>query len=239
MVNWISHRGYCDSAVENTRNSFDAALKLGFTHLETDLRATRDGQLVLSHDSSLLRTCGEDLKVEDLDWVELQAIRTKDGQGLLRLFDLVKRYSECRWIFDIKGPADLRTLDLLSRWQEHEHGQDWLKVQTRFLLWSQSAEIHAHRLYPDIPTLAQEGECYRAGLAVMVGLPGWGGIKEGRTYSLPSQFGGVNLFTSRILRTYHQRKAGLLAYLPENEEKAKIASSLGFDEILTNGRKLF
>lgn len=48
-----AHRGGRGLAPENTLAAFEQALALGVTTLETDLAMTRDGVLVLSHDSRL------------------------------------------------------------------------------------------------------------------------------------------------------------------------------------------
>lgn len=45
------HRGARGLAPENTRSGFAMALEIGVTTLETDLVVTKDGVLVLSHDS--------------------------------------------------------------------------------------------------------------------------------------------------------------------------------------------
>ncbi len=46
----FAHRGASAHAVENTRESFQLALKLGATGLETDCWVTKDAQVVLDHD---------------------------------------------------------------------------------------------------------------------------------------------------------------------------------------------
>ncbi|MHC4405787.1 MAG: glycerophosphodiester phosphodiesterase family protein, partial [Planctomycetota bacterium] len=61
---WISHRGYCgDGAVENSAAAFAAARAVGFRHVETDLRITADGRLVLAHDPSWSRLGGPDTPI--------------------------------------------------------------------------------------------------------------------------------------------------------------------------------
>ncbi|MFL7810718.1 MAG: glycerophosphodiester phosphodiesterase, partial [Anaerolineae bacterium] len=52
----IGHRGAAALAPENTWAGFDLALALGVDAIETDVRATRDGVLVLLHDERLDRT---------------------------------------------------------------------------------------------------------------------------------------------------------------------------------------
>lgn len=239
-VIWISHRGYCeDGATENTRASFDASLALGFNHLETDLRLTRDGIIVLHHDDELQRTFGVPGRVSELSWAELTRLKTKDSQSLLRLDDLYARYSPYQWTFDIKPPEDEKTLAALSTWLDSNNARDWFEGHVRFLFWSERTEALAKRIFPNTKRLAREAQCYRAGLASLIGLPILGAIQKDETYSLPPRFVGLELFSARILQAYRSKGARLLAYLPPTEELAKKAYMLGFDEILTNGRKCF
>ncbi|MBC7661670.1 MAG: hypothetical protein H7249_18390 [Chitinophagaceae bacterium] len=239
QVIWISHRGYCQNAVENTQKSFDAALEQGFRHLETDLRSTADGEIILQHNATLDKTCGVANHVETSRWTDLKKIKTTDGQSLLTLTDLYRLYHPYKWILDIKKPGDKRTLDLLVDWVRIHNAQAWVETNVRFLLWSRGTARHCEKLFPRVMTMAQEKECYQAGLAVLLGLTRLGGLKKGRTYSIPPRFGKFRLFNSRTVEAYHAQGAWVLAYLPDREDDAKIAHSLGFDEILTNGRKLF
>jgi len=54
----IAHRGAPAETVENTKSSFRAALRSKAHMLETDLRLTRDGYLVLHHDATTRRLLG-------------------------------------------------------------------------------------------------------------------------------------------------------------------------------------
>lgn len=51
-----AHRGWPDKYPENTMESFRAAAKLGVDQLETDVRITKDHELVLIHDETVDRT---------------------------------------------------------------------------------------------------------------------------------------------------------------------------------------
>ena len=83
---WISHRGYTANAVENTYAAFKAAVDIGFTFLETDLRTTRDQQIVLIHDDTLNRLANDNRRVIDLTRKEVfnQCQHANPG-GCLRL----------------------------------------------------------------------------------------------------------------------------------------------------------
>ena len=232
---WISHRGYHADYTENSFKSFDLAVERGFHSLETDLRSTEDGHIVLHHDSSLLRTCGLDKRIEDIRLNELRRIRTRDDQPIVMFDEFIQQYAGCSWIFDIKPESSQRTLHLLKTWAQRKQAEDWLSDQARFLLWNRQDELLARQLFPEIKTLARQTECYKAGLSVLLGLGALGGIQQGRTYSLPRFFVGRDLYTQSIVEAYHRRGARLIAYLPESEDDAAAAVKSGFDEILTNG----
>jgi len=52
----IGHRGYCQLAPENTLSSFKLAMAAGADLVELDYHETKDGQLIVIHDSDLDRT---------------------------------------------------------------------------------------------------------------------------------------------------------------------------------------
>ena len=52
----IAHRGASHVAPENTSSALRSALAAGADMVEVDVRRTADGELVLLHDQSLVRT---------------------------------------------------------------------------------------------------------------------------------------------------------------------------------------
>ncbi|MBN8216009.1 MAG: hypothetical protein J0L75_05170 [Spirochaetes bacterium] len=69
-----AHRGDASRAPENTLRAFRLALELGVDWIETDVRRTRDGRLVLLHDDRTGRTCDLDLVVGEATWAELSGL---------------------------------------------------------------------------------------------------------------------------------------------------------------------
>ncbi|WP_030672525.1 glycerophosphodiester phosphodiesterase family protein [Streptomyces rimosus] len=55
-VTTVAHRGASAYAPENTLAAVDAAADLGFAWVENDVQRTKDGELVILHDTSLART---------------------------------------------------------------------------------------------------------------------------------------------------------------------------------------
>ncbi|NED81407.1 glycerophosphodiester phosphodiesterase, partial [Streptomyces sp. SID11233] len=52
----VGHRGAPAYAPENTLPSVDKAAELGFRWVENDVQRTKDGELIVLHDTTLTRT---------------------------------------------------------------------------------------------------------------------------------------------------------------------------------------
>ena len=130
------HRGARGLAPENTLPAFERALALSVTTLELDIAITRDGVLVIHHDTTLNPNTTRDAAgrfieqrpaIHSLTWAELQAYdvgrlkpgteyarqfpeqRPVDGTRIPRLadlFDLVKRSGDDKVRFDIETKLD-------------------------------------------------------------------------------------------------------------------------------------
>ena len=69
----IGHRGYSSKYPDNTDLSFIQAAKHGSRGVETDVRITKDGVFVLSHDSEAEFEDGSKLAIADATYEELTA----------------------------------------------------------------------------------------------------------------------------------------------------------------------
>lgn len=139
----IAHRGASASAPENTHAAFDLALSQGAEVLELDVRITRDGALVVVHDSTLARTAGDPRRVDALTRSDLErlaaAVRPptldavlerhgpsavlllelKDPEPLLEglVVDTVERHRLTeRVVLQVFDPLALRRLRLRAPW---------------------------------------------------------------------------------------------------------------------------
>ena len=68
---FIAHRGYSGRYLMNTEEAFIKAVEHGSGGIETDVRATKDGVLILSHDDDLLFEDGTRLNVAESTYEEL------------------------------------------------------------------------------------------------------------------------------------------------------------------------
>lgn len=102
----IAHRGASADRPENTLAAFDAALEQGADWIETDLRLTRDGVIVLLHDAELERIGGHGL-VGDTDWSDLQRLDAGGGERVPSLETALDHVGQAAgWNLEIKtGPS--------------------------------------------------------------------------------------------------------------------------------------
>lgn len=75
LTGWhYAHRGLYNAHVpENSLEAFDRAAAAGYG-IEMDVRLTRDGQMVICHDASLLRMTGQDVRISCASLAEVQAL---------------------------------------------------------------------------------------------------------------------------------------------------------------------
>ncbi len=88
-VRFFSHRGGRMEYDENTISAFKASYKAGYRGYETDIRMTKDGKLVILHDSNLTRTTDTEGVVELMTEAQIRKAQTKKGNRVMFLDELM------------------------------------------------------------------------------------------------------------------------------------------------------
>ncbi len=89
-----AHRGGAFEFEENTMEAFRGSYEKGLRGFETDIRMTKDGELVVLHDDSLDRTHHATGPVEHKTAAELRDVSTKKGQPFLFLDELLAYFAD-------------------------------------------------------------------------------------------------------------------------------------------------
>jgi glycerophosphoryl diester phosphodiesterase len=107
-VEVIAHRGIRDRYPENSLPAFEAALDAGADGIELDVHATRDGVVVVHHDSVLPRAVDSPIAgrpIASLDLSELDTFELAPGVGLPTLEEVIRAIGGRAALYvEIKAP---------------------------------------------------------------------------------------------------------------------------------------
>lgn len=106
----IGHRGAAAVCPENTLLSFKAALNAGACMVEFDVQQSADGELIVFHDKTLARLCGEPVEVASLSYAALSSriVGRYDGEALKipRLSDVFSAHQRSL-LYNVELKTDL------------------------------------------------------------------------------------------------------------------------------------
>lgn len=231
MTIWIGHRGYRHKYSENTFGAFDAAVEHGFQIIETDLRTTADGHIILYHDRDLGKLGGaKDACIEQTTRQEAKRMRYACGSEPVFLDEFIERYRNCQWLFDIKSRSGFQTLKLL----EDRFDLPSIADNSFFLFDKLIHERVLRKLLPNARIFPRKFECVIIGLALLLRLPVPSRYVVGKIFGIPPRFAGISLYTSKMINRFHRRGAKVLAYLPVDITDTQQALGVGVDMILTD-----
>jgi len=109
-----AHRGASEYAPENTLASFYLGLMQGANGIETDVRKTKDGVLVLFHDNTLDRVTDASGAVSDYTWEELKKVKVygNSTKGFYDRIVTLREFLEKFAHYDIKFAIELKGADV-------------------------------------------------------------------------------------------------------------------------------
>lgn len=90
----LAHRGYPTKYPENTMEAYEAAYKLGFTHLELDVHLSKDNVPVLMHDITVDRMTNGNGLVKDFTLKELKQLTVGDNAKVPTLEEALLFYKD-------------------------------------------------------------------------------------------------------------------------------------------------
>jgi glycerophosphoryl diester phosphodiesterase len=224
----MAHRGGAIEHLENTMPAFEACLEMGYRYLETDVRATADGVLVVFHDPSLERVTDRSGRIDQLPWSAVSEARIGGREPILRLEDLLGAWPDVRFNLDIKAAGVVAPLVRTVR---------RLKVADRICLasFSDARIAAARRLFgPSVCTaLGPRGiaalrlSSYSPRAAGLVRIPA--GCAQ-----VPLQLGGRALVDERFVTAAHDRGLQVHVWTVDTAEETTAMLDLGVDGIMTD-----
>lgn len=142
-VKLIAHRGaHSNTVKENSVEAFDQALTLGAWGIELDIRQSKDGHLIVHHDSSLKRVWGVDKSIDQLTLVQIQQVSSQ----IPTLEQVVTKYGKkMHLLIELKSPFNNEKL-LLDTLAPLKAGDDYHLLSLHEDIFSQLKQINPSNL---------------------------------------------------------------------------------------------
>lgn len=107
--------------LENTLVAFEHAAALGYTYLETDVHATRDGRLLAFHDEVLDRVTSSVGLIGETTYLEMRTALIGGREPVPLMSDLLEHLPGARFNVDVKSDAAVVLLaELVERTGAHD-----------------------------------------------------------------------------------------------------------------------
>lgn len=172
----IAHRGYSGIYHENTELAFEKAAKHGSGGAETDIRVTKDGVYVTSHNSTVVLKDGTELEIADHTYEELtsQPLKKKKSGKNVYLCTY-KKYLEImkenNMICFIELKDDFSDEQVKEIFTIADEVYDLSKCILQSFVFENL--VKAHNLFPNLPLMLTYGEgdtdyerCFEYGFSI-------------------------------------------------------------------------
>ena len=239
----FAHRGGARLHPENTLIAFQGAQEVGCEFVETDLHLTRDGELVLIHDSTVDRTTDGTGSVANLDFEQLRRLDagfrfTRDqrtypyrGRGLVvpTLAEALAANPGLRFNVDMK-PRDPAIVGRLTDFIEIERVHDRLVVASEhdgLLRRFRSATSGR------VATSAGRGEAARFWVAMQVGLSHQLDLRFD-ALQVPPSYRLLNVVDERLIERAHSAGVQVHVYTINSFAEMRRLLNVGVDGIITD-----
>lgn len=242
----FAHRGASAYAPENTLAAVDKADALGFDWVENDVQLTKDGVLVVIHDTDLKRTTNAEevfpdrapWAVKDFTAAEISRLDAGSwfgakytGTRVPTLHQYLKRITRNRQnlLLEIKSPEiypgiERATLQVLNQegWLDRSHVRDRLVIQS----FGADSVRTVHELRPDVITGF-------LGTPAVAELPSYAAFTDQINPSYTT-LSGDYVAAVHALKGPHDKKLQVNTWTVNDATHALQVNGMGVDGIITN-----
>lgn len=240
----FAHRGGAAAWPENTLEAFRSALSLGCSHLETDLRVTRDGEIVLMHDARVDRTTNGTGEVSTYTLAELQRLDAGyrfspdgvsfpwRGRGLTvpTFAELCALGPAARFNVEIKERSALDLpRALVSCIERHGVAERIVVAAERHELVRDFRRLSGGK----VATSASRRECLRFWFASRLGLTSFLPLPY-QALQIPVRVGSATLVTPGLLDAAHREGLAVHVWTIDDPGEMRRLLDLGVDGLMSD-----
>lgn len=245
----MAHRGESENTPENTMLALEAAESIGVDVLESDVRLTKNDEVVLFHDEDLQRTTGKsgtvrDFTLEELQQIDLGYTFTQDdgatfpfrakGLQIVTLREALERFPNTIFNLDIKDAFSSAPIELARVISEMERSSSVMVGS-----FHDNQLERFRELMLNVPTSAHPGEVKNFVLNTKVGFPR---IKyehiQYRAFQVPMKSGPLKVITKKFVKQAHEHNLAVHVWTINDQPTMNNLLDLGVDGIFTDNPKL-
>ena len=221
----MAHRGLSADAPENTLYAFSDAISVGVDFIELDVQQTRDGVLVVMHDSNLKRTTGVNKDIWDVDYADIQNLDAGSWFDPAYANARIPTLEETLQFVDKRAKLNIEI-------KPTKHGSDTLEQDVAELItryqYTDACYVTSFS-YGSLKKVKEANPEIRTGYLMSVAYGQFSSLKYADTFSLNKVF-----VTSQVVNAAHQQGKQIFAWTVNGMSEVRSLCNLHVDSIITD-----
>lgn len=221
----MAHRGLSADAPENTLYAFSDAISVGADFIELDVQQTRDGVLVVMHDSNLKRTTGVNKDIWDVDYADIQNLDAGSWFDPAYANARIPTLEETLQFVDKRAKLNIEI-------KPTKHGSDTLEQDVAELItqyqYTDACYVTSFS-YGSLKKIKEANPKIRTGYLMSVAYGQFYSLKYADAFSLNKVF-----VTSQVVNAAHQQGKQIFAWTVNGMSEVRSLCNLHVDSIITD-----
>lgn len=221
----MAHRGLSADAPENTLYAFSDAISVGADFIELDVQQTRDGVLVVMHDSNLKRTTGVNKDIWDVDYADIQNLDAGSWFDPAYANARIPTLEETLQFVDKRAKLNIEI-------KPTKHGSDTLEQDVAELItryqYTDACYVTSFS-YGSLKKVKEANPEIRTGYLMSVAYGQFYSLKYADAFSLNKVF-----VTSQVVNAAHQQGKQIFAWTVNSMSEVRSRCNLHVDSIITD-----
>lgn len=221
----MAHRGLSADAPENTLYAFSDAISVGADFIELDVQQTRDGVLVVMHDSNLKRTTGVNKDIWDVDYADIQNLDAGSWFDPAYANARIPTLEETLQFVDKRAKLNIEI-------KPTKHGSDTLEQDVAELItryqYTDACYVTSFS-YGSLKKVKEANLEIRTGYLMSVAYGQFYSLKYADAFSLNKVF-----VTSQVVNAAHQQGKQIFAWTVNSMSEVRSLCNLHVDSIITD-----
>jgi len=221
----MAHRGLSADAPENTLYAFSDAISVGADFIELDVQQTRDGVLVVMHDSNLKRTTGVNKDIWDVDYADIQNLDAGSWFDPAYANARIPTLEETLQFVDKRARLNIEI-------KPTKHGSDTLEQDVAELItqyqYTDACYVTSFS-YSSLKKVKEVNPEIRTGYLMSVAYGQFYSLKYADAFSLNKVF-----VTSQVVNAAHQQGKQIFAWTVNSMSEVRSLCNLHVDSIITD-----